>query len=646
MNLRYRSILIVKLAFTLSYTSWSSVWSQVQASPNSFPMVYVEDMTRGLRFDPPLHTVVQSSSDPNLLFASNHAGRVYSSEDGGKSWLENTILTTRSSFLGSSYHHQLLSFEPLYFLQEGILPSPGQVFSFQNLININQRLPQAGGMVRSFFNQDVYGNPYTPGFIPPHRANRASWRLKGAVRSKKGWEIGVHWRNQIAAKSPKGKGVFYLAVHPKNKNEILAATQDGLYHSRDGGDSWPLALSGVDPRSRHMNVIRFHPNRPKEIWVGSNKGLWISKDGGQTYLAHPNPLILTSDVTWIAFNTRNPQEVYVGLGWSLLRSTDGGKNFSIVFIRPWPPLSRVTQILVDPQRPTSVLLGTQDGLMISVNSGKNFERAGGLLFVGQPIVSIVVGQRAGHYLVATKDDLWQSFDYGQSWQIAYFGQINWDIRRVVASVNEIDTFWVVTSAEILKMSFKPTTALHPDLYARIKTQLDHEPTLGQAIRAGFKRFNVERKERIQLRKNARLSALLPVIDVGFAHRQIPIEFALANYLILDNGLTNLNDSTFTHRVFGAFAWWDLHKLLFHTGELPRGRGESQTRKLEYKVRTVITNLYQERRSLLESMIAFPLFGRSKLMQELRLEELTAHLNQLTHNLFRPFSVFDQGILSW
>ena len=610
----------------------------------------VQDMTRGIRFEPPLLSIAEHPQHANLLFLGNHKGRFYLSQDRGESWVENSILIHRMKFSGATYAHRFTVFEPLYFLNEGILPSPGQVFSFNTLIDLNQKLPQAEGFVRSFFNRGIESNPYTQGFIFPRGRHRASWRLSEAVRSKKGWGIGVDWRSLVRERSSSETHVNYIIAHPQSHQDIFAATSDGLFRSRDGGDSWPLVLGGTDRIERNILFVTFHPTRPEEIWVGTEGGLRISRDGGQTYEIPAHPLANSSDIHWITFDHQDPQVVYLGVGWSLLKSTDGGQNFGVAFIHPWPALSHVRRIMVDPFNPQRVLIGTRDGLMLSENQGASFERVGGLLFIGQEINSIVPGRQQGHYLVATKSDLWQTFDGGRHWSVAYFGAINWDIRMVIPSRHSLDTYWILTTAEVLKMSFAQKTQIDRTQWDEFQRRVKREPTMSDSVNAGLNFAGVHRRDRLALRKRASLSALLPIIDAGWAYRHVPLGFDAYNALVSnsdDNEVrrTNFNDAQFNYSVFGVFAWWDLHKLIYHTGERPSGRGESLTNQLNYKIRTLIINLFQERRTLMESIMLKPSFGRTRLMRFLRFEELTAHLNQLTRDLFPPFialSRFSRG----
>ena len=598
--------------------------------------LHIEDKARGLRFEPPLMCLHFLPSNPQEMIIGNRLGRVYQSKDAGESWLEGSVLTPRNTFLGSQYGHYHPPMLSVSLLNEGILPSPGQLFSFRNLIDLNQRLPQAGGLVRSYFNYDVTGSSEMMGFMSQFRSRRASGRLAYAVRQKTGFGIGVNWRNPIIEKANRNIAVKYIATPPHRPNEIIAATEGGLYHSRDGGDSWPLSYAGINSNERSVNVVKINPNRPNEVWIGTKGGLRVSRDGGDTFVEVTDRFVVRANVQWITFDPQDPLKIWLGLNWSMVYSNDGGQSFKIGFYNTYPPLSNISRILVDPHRTERILLATQDGLMMSVNGAKSFERSGGLVFVGQPIVDIIQGFMPAHYILATKQDLWQSFDGGQNWQIVYFGAVDWNIRMLKRSPNVYGEIWVLTSAEILKVSARPPPPSNVRGYSELKARLQREPSMTEVVSAALRKAGLHREIRLELEKKARNSAWLPRIDTFFATRNADIGFNLRNFILKDTGeLTNQNDGLFSYSVWGAFLNWNLFELIAHQGEHALHKRESKFKKRESDLRSFVINLYQERFNLITSLELDPRDQRTTLMRHLRLEELTAHLNQIAGNLFPP-----------
>ena len=600
------------------------------------PRFYLKDMARGLRFEPPLMCLHFPRDQPNRVYVGNRFGRVYQSVDFGESWLEGSVLTPRTVFLGGVFSHRSAPFSGHGILNAGILPSPGQLFSFRNLLDLNQRLPQVGGLVRSYFNAGFNGDPTVSGFLEEEPHERSSYRLYAVTRRK--YKLRVAWRDPVAKRLGQNIEVRSIETPLGKPNEIIVGTGDGLYHSRDGGDSFPISFSGVNQFERLVNIVRVHPQDSREIWIGTTGGLRISRDGGLTYQTPTNRFVLSSYIKWITFHPHYPDTAYIATGPLLLETRDRGRTFRFKY---YFKTGYVSRIFVDPHRPERILLGTTDGLMISTDGGRKFTASGELLFVGQKIVDVEQGFNPGHYFVATKRDLWQTFDGGATWQIAYFGSVDWFIRRVVLSPHNPNELWILTSAEILKLSYQAPPPVDRRRYQQLLEKLRDAPTMSEIVNATLKRAGVHRGDRMQIRSFSRMRGLLPRIDAFYVQRSAPVDFQINNFLLKATGeVTNDNTGSFDYSVWGAFASWDLSQLIHSRSELPNSEREERARKIESNLRTLVINLYQERVNLIASLELDPRGPRVTLMRRLRLEELTAHINVLSGDLLIPFKALD------
>ena len=610
--------------------------SEVSAQVPS--VFYITDMKRGLRFEVPLMSIHFPAHQPQKIYVGNRFGRIYQSSDAGESWLEDSVLTPRTFFSGASFEHRSAPFSGFSTLNEGILPSPGQLFSFQNLIDLNQRLPQAGNLVRSYFNSGFEGDPSVSPSLPQQRRDRASWRLHFATRHK--YQLQLGWRDQVASFTNQRIGVRSIDSHPSRPSHVLIGTADGLYHSRDGGDSWPLGYSGLTKDESSINIVRVNPYRPNEIWVGTEGGLRISRDAGETYQVVNDRFVYRNSIQWITFHPTDPDVAYIGLAWSMIKTEDRGESFQIKYYKAYPPLGNVRRVFVDPHRTNRILLGTQDGLMMSVDEAKSFERAPEYSLIGEEITNIVQGFAPGHYFVSTRKDLWQTFDGGQHWRIAYFGSVDWVIRRLKVSPHE-RALWIVTSAELLKLSYQPPRPVNQRSYEELLSLLKREPSMSEVVNEALRISGLHRGERAEMRSWARLGGLLPNFDVFYVRRDLPVDFALTNFLLdLSGEISNENFGDFRYSVWGVFAHWDLRRLVHHVSEAPVDYRESGLRKRETNLREHVINLYQERSTLIAALALDPRPPRVTLMRRLRLEELTAHLNALSGDLFAPYRAFD------
>jgi photosystem II stability/assembly factor-like uncharacterized protein len=118
----------------------------------------------------------------------------------------------------------------------------------------------------------------------------------------------------------------------ENNGQRSVSWGDGVYRSRDGGDSWEhLGLEG----SQHIGMIVVDPRDSDTVWVaaqgplwnsGGDRGLYKTTDGGETWT---RVLHISDDtgVNEVFLDPRDPDTVYASAWqhrrhvWTLI---DGG----------------------------------------------------------------------------------------------------------------------------------------------------------------------------------------------------------------------------------------------------------------------------------------------------------------------------------
>ncbi|MCL4305618.1 T9SS type A sorting domain-containing protein [bacterium] len=180
--------------------------------------------TRVLRFHP---------NNPNIMFAGSVGGGLYRSDNAGESWYP---LTDALPNLAVGCFEISLSNPNIMFMGTG----------------------------EGYFNGDA---------------------IKG-IGLLKSVDGGVTWNlTSLNYTYSQGKSILKISIDPRNSNNVLASTNDGLYRSTNGGASFDLVRSG------NINELKRDPQNPDVLlcaagypWGATQNGVYRSTDNGATWL--------------------------------------------------------------------------------------------------------------------------------------------------------------------------------------------------------------------------------------------------------------------------------------------------------------------------------------------------------------------------
>jgi photosystem II stability/assembly factor-like uncharacterized protein len=160
-----------------------------------------------------------------------------------------------------------------------------------------------------------------------------------------------------------------VCIDRTNPRHVLAASEEGVYHSEDGGEHWVAADAAV----KGVRVVVQDPHDAKRFWLGTEEdGVFCSRDGGQRWEQRSTGLD-HKIVHTIAVHPKKQDCLYAGThGGGVYLSTDGGAH--------WEKRSQgltdlqVHAIVVLPSDPRVVLAGTLNkGLFHSTNGGETWQ---------------------------------------------------------------------------------------------------------------------------------------------------------------------------------------------------------------------------------------------------------------------------------
>lgn len=185
-------------------------------------------------------------------------------------------------------------------------------------------------------------------------------------------------------------GISDLAMSPKSPNVIYAGVwefqrrpwtfrsggeHDGLYRSIDGGRTWKRLSGGGLPEGITGRIgLAVAPSDPNRVYalIESKHGiLWRSDDGGTTWtLVSSNTLVDQRPFYFshIEVDPANPDRVYTA-STALAESNDGGKTFKAIARNVHGDYH---SIWIAPNDPNRIIAGEDGGYALSVNAGKTW----------------------------------------------------------------------------------------------------------------------------------------------------------------------------------------------------------------------------------------------------------------------------------
>jgi photosystem II stability/assembly factor-like uncharacterized protein len=245
--------------------------------------------------------------------------------------------------------------------------------------------------------------------VHPRRAG-SLYILAGAGRILRSTDGGATW---TVLSSPSPRGISLLAIDPAEPDALYAATEIGLFKSRNGGARWFAINQGLD-RGKPVQALAFDP-ASRTIYLSQGNdfsepvALFKSTDGGARWTS-VSPGVGPGTVSGLAV-TAGPRPAVIAVldARSLLRSEDGGRTWSRV--EAGPP-GFVLPLLATPN---TLLAGTFEGVFRSGDRGLSWRRSNEGLDAAR-IAGLAVDPEQGWlYAGALNAGVFRSRDEGASW---------------------------------------------------------------------------------------------------------------------------------------------------------------------------------------------------------------------------------------
>jgi photosystem II stability/assembly factor-like uncharacterized protein len=285
-------------------------------------------------------SLYQSESNPATIYAGTNNG-LFRSDDRGRNWAQvkkGPVKKTQAKAVAKSRKPSKIERETLVDLQN-------QVFAILPFTPIISAPPSGKGDSQ-----------------PPSSAQstNSAWMIASTWNGlfitedeKRGWKE-LKLSKAIATAHTKVSGVV---TSPKLPGAIFVGTNDGLFISRDNGESFQqIALP--EP-ARRIHTVVCDPRNPETIYVGATAGFFRSMDGGRSWENRGGGMPQGGNIVAIAISPANPDELYVSdeSRGVLYHSKDRGTNWEKVDISKAPSL-KLWSLVSDPFDANKIYAGS------------------------------------------------------------------------------------------------------------------------------------------------------------------------------------------------------------------------------------------------------------------------------------------------
>ena len=230
---------------------------------------------------------------------------------------------------------------------------------------------------------------------------------------------------------PEGVAVWSLLVHPHNPDLIFVGTcPSALYRSRDGGATWEKLAAGLTPECApivysRVTCLLADPDELDTIWAGVEiDGVWRSRDAGDTWQRLSNGLSST-DIHGLAIVPGTPRSVYATTNNDLNVSHDDGETWIPQQVKRFFPHGYCRGIVAGAADPKTLLLGNGNGppgttgtLQVSRDGGATWQQAALPQMPNSTVWTFTVDPAAPSLVFAASINgyLYRSRDGATTWQ--------------------------------------------------------------------------------------------------------------------------------------------------------------------------------------------------------------------------------------
>ena len=256
--------------------------------------------------------------------------------------------------------------------------------------------------------------------------------------------------------------VISMAIDPAYPATVYAGTKgDAVYKSYDGGQRWVSQRAGLDDVtiSSVVNQFVFDPADNTHLFAATTMGVFETKNAGDSWTKRMDGMKEVLMVMTLGLDPTRPSILYAGTSGGVYKSVDQAGHWEKVnnglvspaIIKSSRALS-VTAILVDPYEADTVYASTLEGLYKSMDAAASWIRIGQSL-KDQMVFSMILDRaRKGVIYLGGREGIHRSEDGGNTWTTLNKGLATLNVRSLAQSASDPQLFYLGTNGSGLYKS--------------------------------------------------------------------------------------------------------------------------------------------------------------------------------------------------
>lgn len=220
----------------------------------------------------------------------------------------------------------------------------------------------------------------------------------------------------------------------------------GFFKSTDRGRTWQ---ESSELKKASIHSMTQSEKNPNVLMVGTIDGVWISRDKGDSWDRINSPS-MPINIDSMAIDPRSDDTIFAGTWYRPYKSTDGGRNWRLIKDGMIDD-SDVFAITINPRNPNHLVASACSGIYQSFNNGEKWSKLQGIPSQSRRTRDILQHPTIeGRIYAATTEGFWMTTNGGTSWSLTTQRELG--VNSIVIHPDEPEKIYIGTNNEGVMVS--------------------------------------------------------------------------------------------------------------------------------------------------------------------------------------------------